>query len=43
LAADFLVEVPRRREGANRPAQLYRQKNPGEIVFFPRTFSPRRG
>lgn len=42
LAAEFLEEVPRRREGANRPAQLYRQKRPGEVVYFPRTFGARR-
>ncbi len=40
LAADFLEEVPRRREGANRPAQLYRQRRPGALVYFPRTFGP---
>lgn len=43
MAAAFLEEVPRRREGANRPAQLYRQKKTGEVVYFPRTFSPRKG
>jgi ADP-ribose pyrophosphatase YjhB (NUDIX family) len=42
LAADFLEELPRRREGSNRPAQLYRQRHPREVVFFPRPFSPRR-
>lgn len=41
LAAEFLEELPRYREGNNRPAQLYRQKKPGEVVYFPRTFSPR--
>jgi len=29
------------REGSNRPAQLYRLKDRGELVFFPRTFKPR--
>lgn len=42
LAADFLEEVPRRRVGANRPAQLYRQRNVDELIYFPRTFSPRK-
>lgn len=30
------------REGPNRPAQIYRLKEPGDLVFFPRTFNPRR-
>jgi 8-oxo-dGTP diphosphatase len=42
LAVDFIEPVPRLREGANRPAQLYRVRRPGELVIFPRTFSPRR-
>lgn len=42
-AGDFIEEVPRLRTGQQRPAQLYRLKKPGEVVFFPRTFSPRRG
>jgi ADP-ribose pyrophosphatase YjhB (NUDIX family) len=39
-----LVEPIKRkmREGPNRPAQLYRLSNPGELVFFPRTFNPKR-
>jgi ADP-ribose pyrophosphatase YjhB (NUDIX family) len=41
-AGDFLEEVPRLRTGQQRPAQLYRVKKPGEVVFFPRTFSPRK-
>lgn len=41
-AGDFLDEVPRQRTGQQRPAQLYRVKKPGEVVFFPRTFSPRK-
>jgi len=39
--ADLIVEVPRQRSGANRPAQLYRLKDRRHPVFFPRTFSPR--
>ena len=42
LAAGLVEPVPRRREGANRPAQLYRLARPDEPVYFPRTFSPRR-
>jgi ADP-ribose pyrophosphatase YjhB (NUDIX family) len=43
FAADFIEPVPRMREGQQRPAQLYRLQRPGEVVFFPRTFSPRGG
>lgn len=42
LSADFIEPVPRMREGQNRPAQLYRLRNAGEVIVFPRTFSPRR-
>jgi ADP-ribose pyrophosphatase YjhB (NUDIX family) len=42
LSADFIDPVPRMREGANRPAQLYRVRRPGEVIVFPRTFSPRK-
>jgi 8-oxo-dGTP diphosphatase len=42
LSVDFVEAVPRLREGANRPAQLYQVRRPGELVVFPRTFSPRR-
>jgi ADP-ribose pyrophosphatase YjhB (NUDIX family) len=42
LAAGLVEPVPRRREGANRPAQLYRLAQPGEPVVFPRTFGARR-
>lgn len=41
FSADFIEPVPRMREGQQRPAQLYRQRRPSEVVFFPRTFSPR--
>ena len=42
LAADLVMEVPKMREGANRPAQVYRLRNPHELVYFPRTFNPPR-
>jgi ADP-ribose pyrophosphatase YjhB (NUDIX family) len=41
MAAQLVQAVSKVREGANRPAQLYRLKNPATPVFFPRTFSPR--
>lgn len=40
LATDLVVAVPRRREGPNRPAQLYRLRSRKEPVFFQRTFKP---
>ncbi len=40
LATDLIVEVPRYREGANRPAQLYKLRSPLRPVFFQRTFKP---
>lgn len=43
LAAQLVQPVAKVREGPNRPAQLYRLKNPSAPVFFPRTFSPRDG
>ena len=43
LAADFIEPLPRMREGQSRPAQLYRLRHAGEVVVFPRTFSPRKG
>lgn len=44
LAAGLVKPVKNKmREGANRPAQLYRLAKPGELVFFPRTFNPRQG
>lgn len=42
-AGDFIEAVPRLRVGQQRPAQLYRVRKPGEVVVFPRTFSPRKG
>jgi ADP-ribose pyrophosphatase YjhB (NUDIX family) len=40
LAADFVEELPKMREGPNRPARLYRLKKGRELVYFPRTFNP---
>lgn len=41
LAADLVRPVGKTRHGPNRPAQMYRLRNPREPVFFSRTFSPR--
>lgn len=41
LAAQLVQPVSRMRAGPNRPAQLYRLKNAGAPVYFPRPFSPR--
>lgn len=41
LAAQLVQPVSKVREGPNRPAQMYRLKNPGAPVYFPRPFSPR--
>jgi ADP-ribose pyrophosphatase YjhB (NUDIX family) len=38
LAAGFLEESPRRKEGANRPAQLYRLKGKSKLHLFARPF-----
>jgi ADP-ribose pyrophosphatase YjhB (NUDIX family) len=40
LATELLTEVPRVREGPNRPAQLYRLRNRRAPIFFQRTFKP---
>jgi ADP-ribose pyrophosphatase YjhB (NUDIX family) len=42
FAADLVEPVDKVRAGPNRPAQLYRLIHPKEIVYFPRTFSPRK-
>lgn len=42
LAARLVEPVNKVRAGANRPAQVYRLRNPGAPVFFSRTFRPRR-
>lgn len=41
LAADLIEETGRQRAGPNRPAQLYRLRDPNSPVYFARTFSPR--
>jgi len=41
LAADVVESVDKVREGANRPAQMYRLKQMRTPVYFARTFSPR--
>jgi len=43
LSNDLVVSVPRFKEGANRPAQLYRLKSQSSPVFFQRTFKPAAG
>lgn len=43
FAAGLVEPVDKVRSGPNRPAQLYRLSHPHEIVYFPRTFSPRKG
>jgi 8-oxo-dGTP diphosphatase len=42
LSSDLVAAVPKMREGPNRPAQLYRLRDPRGVVFFPRTFNPPR-
>ena len=42
LAVDLVEPVEKVRTGANRPAQLYRLKQPRSIVYFPRSLSPRK-
>jgi 8-oxo-dGTP diphosphatase len=41
LATDLVEPVGKTRSGPNRPAQMYRIRNPRKPVFFARTFSPR--
>jgi len=41
LAAGVLEAASQTRRGPNRPAQLYRLRNPRKPVFFSRTFNPR--
>ena len=41
LAADLVEPAGKIRSGPNRPAQMYRLRNPRKPVFFARTFSPR--
>jgi ADP-ribose pyrophosphatase YjhB (NUDIX family) len=42
FASNLVEPVDKVRSGPNRPAQLYRLTQPKEIVYFPRTFSPRK-
>ncbi|HVF17931.1 MAG TPA: NUDIX domain-containing protein [Steroidobacteraceae bacterium] len=42
LATDLLEEVPRRREGANRPAQLFKLKSRKRAIYFARALSGER-
>lgn len=41
LSVELLEPVARFKEGANRPAQLYRLKNKNRLIYFSRPFSPR--
>ena len=43
MAADLVIPVDQQRAGGYRPAQLYRLRVPGDLLVFPRTFSPKRG
>lgn len=40
-ATELLEATPRYKEGANRPAQLYRLKNKRKPIFFVRPFNPK--
>jgi len=42
FAANLVEPIDKVRAGPNRPAQLYRLTHPQEIVYFPRTFSPKK-
>ena len=42
FAAGLVEALDKVRTGPNRPAQLYRLVNPQQLVYFPRTFSPRK-
>lgn len=42
FASSLVEPIDKVRAGPNRPAQLYRLSQPQEIVYFPRTFSPRK-
>lgn len=41
LAAGLVEPVGRRREGPNRPAELFRLRTPSKPTYFPRPLSPR--
>lgn len=40
LGSNLVEPLTKMREGANRPAQLYKLRDPGSLVYFPRTFKP---
>ncbi len=42
LAAELVEETGEKRPTSNRPALLYRLRQRGALIFFPRTFSPRK-
>ena len=42
FASELVEECAGVRTGPNRPAQLYCIREPGQLTFFPRTFSPRK-
>lgn len=42
LAGDLVTPVDMQKTGAYRPAQLYRIREAGRLLVFPRTFNPRR-
>ncbi|MFA6902038.1 MAG: NUDIX domain-containing protein [Gallionellaceae bacterium] len=42
FAAGLVEPIDKVRAGPNRPAQMYRLTHPQQIVYFPRTFSPRK-
>lgn len=42
LSTGLIEQAAKMREGANRPAQLYRLREPGVLVYFPRTFKPQK-
>lgn len=42
LSAEVVEETGDQRSTSNRPAAVYRLRQPGTLTFFPRTFSPRK-
>lgn len=42
LSAGLVEALEGRSTGAYRPAQLYKLQSPGDLTYFPRTFSPKR-
>jgi 8-oxo-dGTP diphosphatase len=43
LAADLLEPVDEMKETTHRPAQVFRAKRKGELVYFPRALEQQRG